>query len=97
MTGPQQGDEAQAGLPDSLAARPRDPKRHLPIPPVNLHPDPSTRAPVVDFTTVNTTTATSLAINRRCSLCGRPMEYWVKRAKSVGATPPRGRCLEGCR
>ncbi|WP_155246972.1 hypothetical protein [Salinispora arenicola] len=27
-------------LPPRLAARPRDARRGLPIPPVNLHPDP---------------------------------------------------------
>jgi hypothetical protein len=31
----------------------------------------------VDFTTINTTTATRLAAARRCSLCEEPMGYWV--------------------
>jgi hypothetical protein len=31
----------------------------------------------VDFTTINTTTATRLATDRRCSLCEEPMGYWV--------------------
>ena len=33
--------------------------------------------PLVDFTTINTTTATNLAARRRCSLCGEPIGYWV--------------------
>jgi hypothetical protein len=42
----------------------------LPIPPVNIHPDPTTGAPHVDFTTINTITATSLARARYYILCG---------------------------
>lgn len=77
MTTPENGPQPSPDMPPSLATRPRDPRRGLPIPPVNLHPDPSTGAPMLDFTTVNTTTATSLAIDRRCSLCGELMGYWV--------------------
>jgi hypothetical protein len=43
MTQANRGDEASAGLPASLAARPCDPRRGLPIPPVNLHPDEDRR------------------------------------------------------
>ena len=64
-------------LPATLAARPRDTRRGLPIPPVNEHPDASGGGWHVDFTTINTTTATRLAIDRRCSLCSEPMDYWV--------------------
>ncbi|MEV8515902.1 hypothetical protein [Dactylosporangium sp. NPDC051484] len=64
-------------LPAALAARPRDPRRGLPIPPVNLHPGPDGAPSAVDFTTINTTTSTDLAADRRCSLCGEPMGYWV--------------------
>ncbi|GAA4466619.1 hypothetical protein [Phytohabitans houttuyneae] len=64
-------------LPPMLAARPRDARRGLPIPPVNVHPDPSGGGSHVDFTTINTTVATQLALDRRCSLCGEPMDYWV--------------------
>src|SRR5689334_6324150 len=66
-------------LPPGLAARPRDPRRGLPIPPVSLHPDPTTGAEdaMVDFTTVNMATATGLAADRLCSLCGQPIGYWV--------------------
>jgi hypothetical protein len=63
-------------LPPRLAARPRD-RRGLPIPPVNLHPDPVTGEPRVDFTTINTTASTALAADRRCSLCSEEMQYWV--------------------
>ena len=63
-----------------LAARPRD-RRGLPIPPVNLHPDPATGRPVVDFTTINTTISKDLADHRRCSLCGERIGYWVNRAE----------------
>src|SRR5690349_19119406 len=62
--------------PARLAARPRD-RRGLPIPPVNLHPEPATGQPTVDFTTINTTTSTALAAERRCSLCGEAIGYWV--------------------
>jgi hypothetical protein len=68
-------------LPPMLAARPRDARRGLPIPPVNEHPDPSGGRWHVDFTTINTTISTRLATERRCSLCGEPMGYWVIRAK----------------
>lgn len=71
------GDES-ADLPARLAARPRD-RRGLPIPPVNLHPDPATGRSAVDFTTINTTTSTGLAAERRCSLCGEAIGYWVNR------------------
>jgi hypothetical protein len=68
-------------VPPSLAARPRDARRGLPIPPVNLYPDPDGRpGGYVDFTTINTATSTRLATERRCSLCGEPMGYWVNRA-----------------
>jgi hypothetical protein len=68
-------------LPPTLAARPHDARRSLPIPPVNVHPNPHDGGSHVDFTTINTTTATRLAADRRCSLCGEPMGYWVKWAE----------------
>jgi hypothetical protein len=77
MTRPSGGDETSMSLPASLAARPLDPRRGLPIPPVNVHVDPDTGAPVVDFTNINTTLSTDLAAHRRCSLCGSEMGYWV--------------------
>ena len=77
MTPPNRDDEAWTGLPASLAARPRDPRRGLPIPPVNLHSDPDTGEDAVDFTNINTTVSTDLAANRHCSLCGVEMGYWV--------------------
>ena len=79
MTGPVAPPSGAAGdLPVSLAARPRDARRGLPIPPVNVHPDPrgGERAHV-DFTTINTSISTQLAAGRRCSLCGESMEYGV--------------------
>ncbi|MDI6101189.1 hypothetical protein QLQ12_21475 [Actinoplanes sp. NEAU-A12] len=62
-------------LPAGLAARPRDARRGLPIPPVNVHDGP--HGPYVDFTTLNITASADLAAARRCSLCGEPMGYWV--------------------
>jgi hypothetical protein len=76
MTGPNRGDASMTALPDTLAARPRDPRRGLPIPPVNLHPE-SNGDVTVDFTNINTTVSTDLATHRRCSLCGVEMGYWV--------------------
>jgi hypothetical protein len=70
-------DKSTGGLPPALAARPRDSRRGLPIPPVNVHPDPATGEPRVDFTTINTTVSTQLAADRRCSLCSGEMKYWV--------------------
>jgi hypothetical protein len=76
-TPPRRGDEVWTGLPASLAARPRDPRRALPIPPVNVHCDPDTGEDIVDFTNINTTISTDVAADRRCSLCGAEMGYWV--------------------
>ncbi|GGK43709.1 hypothetical protein GCM10010124_40600 [Pilimelia terevasa] len=64
-------------LPATLAARPTDARRGLPVPPVNEHPDPHGGPPCVDFTTIDTATAIHLATERRCSLCGEPIGYWV--------------------
>lgn len=79
MTGPHDAlSEAPEDVPASLAARPRDARRGLPIPPVNVHLDPHGGTGThVDFTTINTTISTRLAAERRCSLCGDPMGYWV--------------------
>ena len=76
MTGPH-GGEAGFVLPAALAARPRDPRRDLPIPPVNLHPDEATGETAVDFTNLNKTVSADLSAERRCSLCGAEMGYWV--------------------
>jgi len=76
MTGPHAAPSGD--MPASLAARPRDARRGLPIPPVNVHPDPDgSPGTHVDFTTLNTTISTRLAAERRCSLCEEPMEYWA--------------------
>ncbi|WP_239126796.1 hypothetical protein [Asanoa siamensis] len=77
MTRPPTPPVGAAAIPPSLAARPHDDRRGLPIPPVNVHPDPSGGGSHVDFTTINTTVATRLAAERRCSLCDEPMGYWV--------------------
>jgi hypothetical protein len=71
-------------LPATLAARPRDARRGLPIPPVNEHPDPSGGGWHVDFTTINTTVSTQLALDRRCSVCGEPMVLGVSRRAACG-------------
>jgi hypothetical protein len=77
MTGPHGGDEAGFVLPAALAASPRDPRRDLPIPPVNLHPDEATGETAVDFTNLNKAVSADLAAERRCSLCGAEMGFWV--------------------
>ena len=51
-------------LPVTLAARPRDARRGLPIPPVNEHPDPAGEGWHVDFTTINTVISIRLAAER---------------------------------
>ncbi len=90
--------EPSADLPPGLAARPRD-RRGLPIPPVNVHPDPATGAPRVDFTTINATASADLAADRRCSLCAGEMGYWVaflggpRAAELMQYTDPPG-CVE---
>ena len=78
MTGPHAAPSgAPEDMPASLAARPRDARRGLPIPPVNVHPSPDGTGTHVDFTTINTTISTRLAAERRCGLCNEPMGYWV--------------------
>src|SRR5579862_398314 len=62
-------------VPDTLAARPWDARRGVPIPPVSVH-ERDGRA-VVDFVTVNGPIALALARARDCSLCGQRMGYWV--------------------
>src|SRR3954452_18196412 len=76
MTGPH-GGEAGFALPAALAAGPRDPRRGLPIPPVNLHPDEDADEDRVDFTNLNKTVSADLSAERRYSLCGAEMGYWV--------------------
>jgi hypothetical protein len=63
-------------IPESLARRPVDPKRGLPIPLVSEYEgeDGST---LVDFTAVNGETALKVAAERRCGLCGEDLDYWV--------------------
>ncbi|MFF4819874.1 hypothetical protein ACFY2K_35460 [Kitasatospora sp. NPDC001309] len=55
-------------LPPALAARPRDEKRGLPIPVVNMHDGGA-----VDFVTLNGTAALRVALANRCSLCDEPL------------------------
>lgn len=62
-------------LPASLAERPRDPRRGLPIPPVSLHTRNGVE--VVDFVSINGPVGVALATERKCSLCAGDMEYWV--------------------
>lgn len=65
-------------VPPTLAARPRDARRGLPIPPVNVHPAPDGGpGAYVDFTTLDPATSARLAVERRCSLCEQPMGYWA--------------------
>ena len=63
------------GLPESLAARPLDPRRRLPVPYVSEHPTGD--GVVVDFTAINADRAEEAGRDRRCSLCGTGMGYRV--------------------
>lgn len=64
------------GLPESLAARPLDPRRRLPVPYVSEHPTRDGQ-PIVDFTAINADRADEVGRARRCSLCGTGMGYRV--------------------
>lgn len=67
--------EQRRQVPPSLAARPHEPRRNLPIPPVSVHA--SSTGDYIDFTVVNGPVAAQLAMQRVCSLCAEPMAYWV--------------------
>lgn len=56
-------------LPPALAARPRDPRRGIPVPYVNV----ITADGECDFTAVDTGRSLRCARERLCSLCGTPM------------------------
>jgi hypothetical protein len=61
-----------AGIPPSLASRPRS-AAGLPIPFVNAsHPDGSP-----DFTVVDARRSLEAARTRTCALCAHPLGYWV--------------------
>ena len=58
-------------VPASLAARPWDERRNLPIPVVSMFEGKP------NFAAINGQVAVDLASQRRCGLCGDPMDYWV--------------------
>lgn len=58
-----------AELPPALAARPRDPRRGLPVPYVNV----ITEDGACDYTLVDMGKSLRCARERTCSLCGKPM------------------------
>ncbi|RZU48804.1 hypothetical protein EV385_0528 [Krasilnikovia cinnamomea] len=76
-------------LPPGLAARPRDARRGLPIPPVNVHANTGSGGRHVDFTTINTIVSTRLAVERRCSLCGEPTKSLVAFIGTRAVQPTR--------
>ena len=61
---------AETWLPPSLAARPRDPRRGIPVPYVNVIRENGE----CDFTRVDTARSLRCARERLCSLCGTLME-----------------------
>jgi hypothetical protein len=67
--------EPYVPLPPSLAARPRDLHRGLPIPFVSQH-ERGGRS-VVDFVGVNVERALRCADEQLCGLCGWPLGYWI--------------------
>jgi hypothetical protein len=64
-------------VPESLKRRPVDERRGLPVPAVSEYDDPETGETYYDFTAVNGMKAVELGQQRRCGLCGEPMDYWV--------------------
>ena len=58
-------------VPASLAARPWDERRNLPIPVVSMFEGKP------NFAAINGQVAVNLASQRRCGLCGDPLTYWV--------------------
>jgi hypothetical protein len=67
--------EPYVPLPPSLAARPRDLRRGVPIPFVSEHE--RNGQTVVDFVGVNVERAMRCADEQLCSLCGWPLGYWI--------------------
>ncbi|WP_030237823.1 hypothetical protein [Streptomyces sp. NRRL S-350] len=60
-----------ANLPERMPELPVDPRRRLPIPAVSQHGD------FHDFTAINAEQGVRLAQQRRCSICGGDLGYWV--------------------
>ena len=80
-------------MPATLASRPRDPRRDLPIPAVNEFPGVGRG---YDFTIINSVRAMELARQRCCGLCGEPMPPVVaflggpRAAETGGYSDPPG-------
>lgn len=68
--------DALADLPDRLAARPRDPRRGLPIPYMSSGPDENGNE-TYDFATINAVTVARCAADRLCGICGGTLPYWI--------------------
>lgn len=66
-------DPPNRDLPDLMRSLPTDRRRKLPVPATTArHPSGEP-----DFTTVDARLALTLAAQRRCGICGGPMEYWI--------------------
>lgn len=79
---------ADAPLPESLAARPWDERRKVPVPLMNMRPVDIEGNPgavpgdegvewVADFTAIYAPTVYKCGRDRLCGLCGADLGYWV--------------------
>ncbi len=62
-------------LPPTLAARPIDPRRRLPVPYVNVHTRDGVE--VTDFAAINAEASLHAGRSRLCGLCGTALGYWI--------------------
>lgn len=66
----------QPDLHPSLANRPHDPHRGLPVPVMNMPPG-STDPSEADFTGIHAQTVYETAAQNRCGICGDSLGYWM--------------------
>src|SRR5437879_3798481 len=64
-----------APLPPTLAARPVDPRRRLPVPYVSVHIRDGIE--VTDFTAIDRERGLQAGHARLCGLCGTALGYWI--------------------
>lgn len=68
-------------LPPGLDQRPVDPRRHLPVPVMNMRPaDPTNYdgdLDTADFTAIWAPTVVECGHKRLCGICGNPLGYWI--------------------